>query len=139
MKTALAVRLLTETTANERNKLSFCVRKGNRRYLITMTVFKFTHQKPFINLSLDNSMKPLVSRTQAQDKIHLFFKSTSFLPKDLKKIKRLAMKYHLPLKNYKKLFCKSCLNPLKGKTRISKEYKRIECNVCNYKNKWRIK
>ncbi len=84
-------------------------------------------------------MKPSLNRTEATEKIDFFFQSKDFTSKDLKKIKRLAMKYHLPLKPYKKLFCKSCLSPLKGKTRISKEYKRVECNVCQYKNKWKIK
>ena len=83
-------------------------------------------------------MKPTLNRTEAVEKINSFFKAKDFTPKDLKKIKRLAMKYHIPLKPYKKLFCKSCLIPLKGKVRVSKEYKRIECNVCNYKNKWKI-
>tara|TARA_Y100000310_G_C20454274_1_gene702271 strand:+ start:420 stop:674 length:255 start_codon:yes stop_codon:yes gene_type:complete len=83
-------------------------------------------------------MKLSLNRTEATEKIHSFFQSNDFKPKDLKKIKRLAMKYHIPLKPYKKLFCKSCLNPLKGKTRVSKEYKRIECNICNFKNKWKI-
>jgi len=103
-----------------------------------MTVFKTSEEKPFINLSTDNSMKPSLIRSEATEKIHSFFQSSNFEPKDLKKIKRLAMKYHHPLKLYKKLFCKSCLNPLKGKTRISKRYKRVECNVCSYKNKWKI-
>ena len=84
-------------------------------------------------------MKNKLSKSQIIEKIEEFFKNIkNKTRKEIKKIKRLAMKYHIPLKPYKKLFCKSCLNPLKGKTRVSKEYKRIECNICNFKNKWKI-
>lgn len=83
-------------------------------------------------------MKTSLSRVEAQEKIQDFFKQCNFAPKQLKKIKRLAMKFHIPLKTYKKLFCKKCLKPLKGKTRITKTHKSIECNSCGYKNRWKI-
>lgn len=84
-------------------------------------------------------MKSDLSKYQAEDKIESFFKKDSFTPKELKKIKRLAMKYKIKLKDKRKRFCKKCLSQLKGKTRISKTHKTIICQVCNYGNKFKIK
>jgi len=84
-------------------------------------------------------MKTTLSKTQATEKIKTFFKQPSFTPTELKKLKRLAMKFKIPLKPYKKLFCKKCLNPLKGKIRITKMHKTIICKNCQHKNKYKIK
>tara|TARA_Y100000310_G_C20016125_1_gene505223 strand:- start:133 stop:393 length:261 start_codon:yes stop_codon:yes gene_type:complete len=83
-------------------------------------------------------MKFSLNKSQAQQHISDFFKQKEFTDKELKKIKRMAMKFHISLKSYKKLFCKKCLLPLKGKTRITKTHKTIECQNCNHKNKWKI-
>jgi RNase P subunit RPR2 len=84
-------------------------------------------------------MKTSLNKTQVHERIEHFFKNNEFKPEQLKKIKRLAMKLNIKLKPYKKLFCKKCLNPLKGKTRITKTHKTIICKNCQHKNKWRIK
>ena len=83
-------------------------------------------------------MKSYVSKTEAQETITKFFANQNFTPEELKKIKRLAMKYNIKLKKYKKLFCKNCFSHLKGKTRITKAYKKIICNNCKYINKWKL-
>lgn len=80
-------------------------------------------------------MKKTLSKTEAKEKIDHFFKKDSFTSEEMNKIKRLAMSHRISLSNYKKLFCKKCLSKLQGKTRISKEYKNIECENCLYKNK----
>ncbi|MEI6731906.1 MAG: hypothetical protein WCK90_04465 [archaeon] len=87
-------------------------------------------------------MKKQHSKTQAKEKIESFFKKSSFSQEEMRKIKRLAMKYNLKLKNQKSRFCKKCLSPLAGKIRISKNksgiFKTIECSKCGYKNKNKI-
>jgi len=80
-------------------------------------------------------MKTNLSKTQAKEKINLFFRQRNFEAKDVKKIKRLAMKFRIRLGDYRKLFCKKCLSKLKGKTRVTKFYKTIECENCDYKNR----
>ena len=84
-------------------------------------------------------MKTKLTKKEVEEKIISFFNKRDFTPKELKKIKRLAMKFNIKLTPYKRLFCKACLNPLAGKIRISKEYKIVECKSCKTKNKVRIK
>ena len=83
-------------------------------------------------------MKTKLSKQQVQQKIEEFFQKPFFMPEEVKKIKRLAMKFNIKLKNHRKNFCKKCFNKLKGKIRISRTHKTIECQNCGYKNKFRI-
>jgi len=83
-------------------------------------------------------MKTSLTRAQAQEAISHFFNKQSFSREEVKKIRRLAMKFNIKLGNYKKLFCKKCLSQLKGKTRITKTHKTIICKECGYKNKFRL-
>jgi RNase P subunit RPR2 len=79
-----------------------------------------------------------INKTQAKEKIEHFFQSSSFVPEQLKKIKRLAMKFNLKLEDKRKLFCKKCLNPLAGNLTLTKTHKTVECKFCNFRNKARI-
>ena len=84
-------------------------------------------------------MKKTLSRTEAENKINEFFDDINEKDtKGLKKIKRLSMSYKIKLGNKRKLFCKKCLNALKGKTRINKKFKSVICKFCNYKNKFKL-
>jgi len=84
------------------------------------------------------AMKKRVSKTEAKEKIESFFSKSSFKPEEVKKIKRLAMKYKIPLKEHRKKFCKKCLSKLKGKTRVTKQYKTIECSNCGHLNRHKL-
>ncbi|MDP1695686.1 MAG: hypothetical protein Q8L29_02115 [archaeon] len=84
-------------------------------------------------------MKTALSKTQAKEKIDSFFQGESFTAEEVKKIKRLAMKFNIKLGAYRKLFCKKCLSKLKGKLRIAKTHKIVECASCGYKNKIKIR
>ncbi len=84
------------------------------------------------------SMKKTLSRLEAEEEIRFFFNKNSFSSDDVKKIKRLAMKYKIKLKKYRKLFCKKCLSQLRGKTRTAKNYKTIGCEKCDHKNRFKI-
>jgi len=83
-------------------------------------------------------MKTPLNKKQAIEKINSFFEKSDFSPDELKKIKRLAMKYKIRLKEKRKSFCKKCLNALKGKTRINNKSKSVVCKYCNYKNKFKL-
>jgi RNase P subunit RPR2 len=83
-------------------------------------------------------MKTNLNKTQAKEKIDCFFKKASFNKEEMRKIKRLAMKFKIRLKDKRRLFCKKCLSQLKGKTRISNGYKTIICGSCNYKNRYKM-
>ncbi|NMB66942.1 hypothetical protein GYA25_02690 [Candidatus Woesearchaeota archaeon] len=89
-------------------------------------------------------LKKEMSRTQIEKKIKEFFNDEKFKEKsqkEIKKIKRLAMSKNIPLKDFKKLFCKYCLKPYSGieKVRIKNKIKTIECSNCNKKSRWRLK
>ena len=83
-------------------------------------------------------MKKTISKTEAKKKIDNFFSRKEFKPEEVKKIKRLAMKYKIRLGNYRKLFCKKCYSQLYGKFRVSKINKSIKCGRCGFMNKHRI-
>jgi len=83
-------------------------------------------------------MKYQLSKQEAQEKISRFFERESFTNEEMKKIKRLAMKFKIKLGFYRKKFCKKCLFQLKGRTRISKTHKTIICKNCGYKNRFKF-
>ncbi|MBU0760386.1 MAG: hypothetical protein KJ600_01625 [Nanoarchaeota archaeon] len=82
-------------------------------------------------------MKTKLLKHEAREKIEEFFSRKDFKPEEVRKIKRLAMKFKIELKGKKKLFCKKCLSRLKGKTRVGKSHKTVECGECGYKNRFR--
>jgi RNase P subunit RPR2 len=64
-------------------------------------------------------MKKTMSKTQAKEKIEEFFKKIKLKsPKEIKKIKKLAMSFKIPLKEKRKLFCKYCFSPYSTKEKI---------------------
>lgn len=84
-------------------------------------------------------MKQKISKKEAKEKIDEFFKRNDFSPDDVRKIKRIAMKHNIKLGEYRKRFCKKCLSKLEGRTRITKNYKSVECEVCRHLNKFKLK
>jgi RNase P subunit RPR2 len=85
-------------------------------------------------------MKKKISRKEAIEKINLFFQQSVFDSKDVRKIKRLAMKYNIKLGVNRKKFCKKCFNDLdNGKVRVTKFYKTVECLNCGQRNRWMIR
>jgi len=85
-------------------------------------------------------MKTKLSRAEAKEKIDKFFSRKEELdPKYVKKIKRLAMKHNIKLGKYRKSFCKKCYTDLrKGKVRIAKTHKVVECKNCGERNRFRV-
>jgi len=60
-------------------------------------------------------------------------------PKEIKKIKKLAMSHNISLKEKRKLYCRKCFDPYKNpKIRIKKGIKSVECKKCNYISRWKL-
>jgi len=83
-------------------------------------------------------MKPKLSKKEAQEKINEFFKRKDFTAEEVRKIKRLAMKFNIKLGMRRKKFCKKCFSQLRGKARVTKFYKTIECEKCGYNNRHKL-
>lgn len=86
-------------------------------------------------------MKKDISKNKAKEKIgEFFYEIENKTPKEIKKIKRLAMNFKIPLKEKRKLFCSNCLNPFSGKekVRIKKGIKSVDCNNCGKISRWKI-
>jgi RNase P subunit RPR2 len=82
------------------------------------------------------------SKTESQEKVNEFFKNIeSKTPKEIKKIKKVAMGQKISLKKFRKEFCKKCLVPYSGKekVRINHGIKSITCEKCGNISRWKMK
>lgn len=83
-------------------------------------------------------MKP-VSKEEAKEYIRKVFAREKLVKEEVLKARKLCLKYRIPLKPYKSLFCKGCLTDLRnGSVRVSKNYKTITCANCKKVSKFRI-
>ena len=82
-----------------------------------------------------------ISKSEAQEKIKDFFSHIKHkTSEEVKKIKKLAMSHNIKLGDKRKLFCKNCLNPYgKPSVAIKNDFMTIECEKCDYKNRWKFK
>ena len=81
------------------------------------------------------------SKTNAKKEIQDFFRNIkNKKPEQVKKIKRLAMRHKISLKDSRKKFCKKCMAPYKNsEVRIKSNIKSIKCKNCEYTSRWRLK
>ena len=81
------------------------------------------------------------TKALAMENIEEFFKNIlEKTPREVFKIKKIAMKFNIPLKEKRKLFCKKCLTPFnKSKITVKKNQKSIKCRKCSYTSRWKIK
>ncbi len=84
-------------------------------------------------------MKRQKTKSEVLEQIEKFFDGRDFSPEEMKKIKRISMKYRISLRDKKKNFCKKCFSKLRGKTRVSKGFKNVECANCNFLNRVSIR
>jgi len=75
-----------------------------------------------------------LTKLEAKERIKNFFLNIKQKSqKDFRKIKRIAMKNRISLKEYKHLFCKKCFIPYTSpKIRIKNKMKTVECENCGY-------
>ena len=81
-----------------------------------------------------------ISKKEINKIINEFFKNIKKkTPKEIRKIKRLAMSENILLKEKRKLFCKKCLMPYKNpKIRIKNKIKSVTCENCDYISRWKL-
>ena len=82
-----------------------------------------------------------ISKKEAEEIINEFFiniKNKS--PKEIRKIKKIAMRKNILLKEKRRLFCRKCLIPYSGKEKIKikNKIKSIVCGNCGYINRWKL-
>lgn len=84
-----------------------------------------------------------LSKQEAKEKISKFFQDIQDKnPKDIQKIRKLALSYNIRLGDLKKKFCKKCFTVYTGKnsfTRIKNKIKIVKCKKCGYINRWKIR
>ncbi|MEK6800901.1 MAG: hypothetical protein AABY10_05810 [Nanoarchaeota archaeon] len=83
-------------------------------------------------------MKEKINKKEVLGKIKGFFEKDNFKAEEVRKIKRLSMKFNLKLGENRKKFCKKCLSKLEGKVRIKNGFKNVECKNCNFVNRYKI-
>ena len=85
-------------------------------------------------------MKKL-TKSEAQKQIEDFFNDIQNKnPKEVKKIKKLAMRHNIKLGEKRKLFCKKCFSPYKeASIRIKNDILSMNCGNCSYTARWKIK
>ncbi len=85
-------------------------------------------------------MKKLPKK-EAEKIIEEFFKDIKDkTPREVKRIKKLAMRHNIKLGEKRKLFCKKCFGPYKNPAiRIKKGLISINCENCGYVSRWKIK
>jgi len=81
-----------------------------------------------------------ISKTEALKEIGGFFKDIKVKsPKEVRKIKKLAMRYNIPLREKRRLFCKKCYSVYrKPKIRIQSGIKSVWCEECGFVSRWKI-
>ena len=80
-----------------------------------------------------------LTKKETQDKIEMFFKKEEFTQQEMKKIKKLALKFNIKLGAYKKNYCKKCHNKLEGKIKVNKTFKTVSCSSCGFLNKIKLR
>jgi len=84
-----------------------------------------------------------LSKTEAEKQIDNFFVNIKTqTPKEIKKIKKLAMRNSVKLKDRRKLFCKKCFsvfNSANSEVRIKKGMKIVKCKECDNASRRKMK
>jgi RNase P subunit RPR2 len=81
-----------------------------------------------------------LSKQEIKEKIQEIFSSNPS-PKEIKKIKKLAMSKNIKLGDFKKEFCNNCyilFNSNNSEIRIKKPYKIIKCKICGFIKRYKL-
>ena len=81
-----------------------------------------------------------ISKTEAKKNIEEFFADIENKnPKEIKKIKKLAMSHSIALGDLRKKFCKKCFCPFgTSQVRVKKNIKTIVCGNCGHVSRWKV-
>lgn len=87
-----------------------------------------------------NPMKNKSSKKDVEKKIEDFFKNIKNKDSEsIRKIKRLAMHYHIRLKDKRKKFCQKCFSTSLRTKKIKNRMKLVECENCKKIYRWKVK
>jgi RNase P subunit RPR2 len=79
-----------------------------------------------------------LTRKEVQEKIDDFFKNLDGKSaSEIKKIKKMAMKFNIRLGDLRKGFCKKCLSPNLKVKGIKKGIKSVKCSECRNLMRWK--
>ncbi len=86
-------------------------------------------------------MKKSLSKKEAEKLIEEFFRHIKEkTPKEVRKIKKLAMSHNIKLGEKRKLFCKECYHPfVEPSIRIKNDFITLTCEKCESKARWKFK
>jgi len=85
-------------------------------------------------------MKKKQSKNKAKEIINQFFEQVrEKTPKEVKKIKRLAMQHNIKLGGKKRAYCSKCLRPyIEPSIRIKNDRVYTTCGFCSHVAKWKF-
>ncbi|MBS3085412.1 hypothetical protein J4225_01885 [Candidatus Pacearchaeota archaeon] len=85
-------------------------------------------------------MKIKLNKIETNEYISEFFKNIKTkTSKEIKGVKRLAMRYNIKLGKKRKLFCKKCFSPRLKVLSIKSKIKRVKCGECGDVGRWKVK
>ena len=84
-------------------------------------------------------MKKL-SKAEAKERVEEFFKEVKDKsPKEIKKIKKLAMSYNIKIGDKRKKFCKKCYSPKLKVIGVKNKVKKNKCEGCENISRYKLK
>ena len=79
-----------------------------------------------------------LTKSDAEKEIKQAF-NKKLSPIEIKKIKRLAMKYNIKLGELRKKFCKKCYSTELRVRSVKNKVKTVECKKCKQIMRWKLK
>jgi len=82
-----------------------------------------------------------ISKSDSERQIKEFFEDIeNKSPKEIEKMKKIAMSHNIQLKELRKKFCKKCFKTYQNPgIRIKNDIISLTCETCGYKSRWKIK
>lgn len=78
-----------------------------------------------------------MNKKQAEEKINLFFRE-KHSKEDVRKIKKISMRYRIKLKDFRKKFCNRCFSMNLKFRKVKGNRKTVECSDCGNLMRWKI-
>ncbi|MBU3913377.1 MAG: hypothetical protein KKE50_04770 [Nanoarchaeota archaeon] len=79
-----------------------------------------------------------MNKKQAEEKINEFFEKKHD-KEEVRKIKKVAMKYRIKLKDSRKKFCSKCFSMNLKFRKVKSNIKTVECSECGNLMRWKLK
>jgi len=81
-----------------------------------------------------------LSKSETEKEIKKFFEDINEKsPKEIKKIKKLAMRHNIKLGWLRKKFCKKCYSTKMKVALVKNGVKTVKCKNCGFVSRWRLR